>query len=63
MYVVRVPGHHYIVPLVVVEWLIGVAFHQRRPVAKVEDVVDIPEREREKQVTPVPNCLLFLIVH
>lgn len=59
MYVVRVPGHHDIVPLVVVEWLVGVAFHQRRPVAEVEDVVDIPERERKKQVTPVPNRLLF----
>lgn len=45
VYVVGVPGHHYVVPLVVVEGLVRVAFHQRRAVAEVEDVVDEPERD------------------
>lgn len=56
MNVVRVPGHHDIVPLVVVEWLVRVAFHQRRPVAEVKDVVDVSERKR-KQRTPVLNSI------
>ena len=36
-----VPGHHHVVPLVVVQRLVRVALHQRRPVAQVEHVVDV----------------------
>lgn len=42
MHIVGVPGHHHVVPLVVVEWLVRVALHQRRPIAEIKDVVDIP---------------------
>lgn len=42
VYVVGIPGHHHIVPLVVIERLVGVALHQRRPVAEIKDVVDKP---------------------
>lgn len=45
MYVVGIPGHHYVVPLVVVERLVRVALHQRRPVAKIKDIVDIPNKK------------------
>lgn len=40
VYIVGVPGHHHIVPLVVVERLVRVALHERRAVAKVEDIMD-----------------------
>ena len=41
VHVAGVPGHHHVVPLVVVQWLVRVALHQRRPVAQVEHVVDV----------------------
>lgn len=46
MYVVGVPGHHHVVPLVVVEWLVGVALHERWSVPEIEDVVDVTEKKR-----------------
>lgn len=44
VHVVGVAGNHHVVPLVVVQLLVWVAFHQRGSIAQVEDVVDIPER-------------------
>lgn len=41
MYVIGIPGHHHVVPLVVIEGLVRVALHQRRPVAEIEDIVDV----------------------
>lgn len=40
MYIAGVPGHHHVVPLVVIEGLVWVALHQRRPIAQIKDVVD-----------------------
>lgn len=44
VHVVRVTGNHHVVPLVVIQLLVGVAFHQRGSIAQVENVVDIPAR-------------------
>lgn len=42
MYIVGIPGHHHVVPLVVAEGLVWVALHQWRPIAKIKDIVDKP---------------------
>lgn len=42
MHVVAVAGDHHVVPLVVVERLVRVSLHERRPVAQIEDVMDVP---------------------
>lgn len=44
VHVVSVTGNHHVVPLVVIQWLVWVAFHQRGSIAQVKDVVDIPKR-------------------
>ena len=41
VHVAGVARHHHVVPLVVVERLVRVAFHQRRAVAQVEHIVDV----------------------
>lgn len=47
MYIVGISGHHHVVPLVVIEWLVWVALHQWRPIAKIKDIVDIPVKKVE----------------
>lgn len=46
VHVVVVAGDHHVVPLVVVERLVGVALHQRRPVAQVEHIMDVSAKTR-----------------
>lgn len=46
VHVVVVAGDHHIVPLVVVERLVGVPLHQRRPVAQVEHIMDVSAKTR-----------------
>lgn len=42
VHVAVVAGDDHVVPLVVVERLVGVALHQRRAVAQVEHIMDVP---------------------
>lgn len=42
VHVVVVAGHHDVVPLVVVERLVRVALHERRPIAQVKHIMDVP---------------------
>lgn len=42
VHVAGVPGHHHVVPLVVVDGFVGVPLHQGRAVPQVEHVVDVP---------------------
>lgn len=48
VYIVGIPGHHHVVPLIVVERLVWVALHQRRAVAEIKDVVNVPVRKESK---------------
>lgn len=60
VHVVSVAGNHHVVPLVVVQRLVWVAFHQRRSIAQVEDVVDIPERAMQVSVYFQMICFFFV---
>lgn len=48
VHVAVISRHHHIVPLVVVERLVGVALHERWTVAQVEDVMDVPAKQQRK---------------
>lgn len=43
VHVIGVSGNHHVVPLIVIERLLGVSLHERRPVPEVKHVVDVPE--------------------
>ncbi len=43
VHVAVIAGHHHVVPLVVIERLVGVALHERRPIAQVKNIMDVPE--------------------
>lgn len=42
VHVARVPGHHHVVPLVVIDWLVRVPLHQGWAVPQVKHIVDVP---------------------
>lgn len=42
VHVAVITGHHHVVPLVIIEWLVRVALHERRPIAQVKHIMDVP---------------------
>ena len=46
-----VSGDHHAVPLVVIQRLLRVSLHERRPVAQVKDVVDVPAKNAKSCVS------------
>lgn len=42
VHVARVPGHHHVVPLVVIDWFVRVPLHQGRAIPQVKHIVDVP---------------------
>lgn len=49
MQIAVVSGYDHIVPLVVVQSSVTVAFNKVRAVTEVKDIMDVPERERREQ--------------
>lgn len=54
MLIAVVSGDDHVVPLVVMQSSVTVAFNEVRPVTKVKHVMDVPE-EREKENSCLPS--------
>ena len=62
VHIAVVPGDHHVVPLVVVERLVGVALHQRRPVAQVKHVMDVAGEKKTGRHTHGSVLVHFISV-